>query len=133
MNYNPIVGSSILTYGTLSTGVGNRLGTSGIYNLLYSSSTYNYRIERISIIPGGNFPGGNSQYTTRLYLSKNNGTTLRLFDEILFSAITSSTTALSARQVNFYSDLQLKSGQRILVGATTVNTNIDVFAQIGDF
>jgi hypothetical protein len=56
-----------------------------------------------------------------------------LFDEILITAVTSSTTALSARQVNFYSDLQLKSGQRILVGATTVNTPIDVFAQIGDF
>jgi len=82
---------------------------------------------------GFKFVGTSTAGTFLIFISDTDGTTLRLFDEILYSAVTSSTTALSARQVNFYSDLQLKSGQRILVGATTVNTNIDVFAQIGDF
>ena len=82
---------------------------------------------------GFKFVGTSTAGTFLIFISDTDGTTLRLFDEILFSAVTSSNTALSARQVNFYSDLQLKSGQRILVGATTVNTNIDVFAQIGDF
>ena len=49
------------------------------------------------------------------------------------SAVTSSTTAITHRQIISYSDLQLASGQKIIVGATTANTNIDVFAQIGDF
>jgi hypothetical protein len=82
---------------------------------------------------GFKFVGTSTAGTFLIFISDTDGTTLRLFDEILITAVTSSTTALSARQVNFYSDLQLKSGQRILVGATTVNTNIDVFAQIGDF
>jgi len=68
-----------------------------------------------------------------IFISDTNGTTLRLFDEILISTTTPSTAILSARQVNFYSDLQLMSGHRILVGSTLVNTPIDVFAQIGDF
>lgn len=68
-----------------------------------------------------------------IFISDTDGTTLRAFDEILISAITPSTTVLAARQVNFYSDLQLRSGQKILVGSTVVNTPIDVFAQIGDF
>jgi hypothetical protein len=82
---------------------------------------------------GFKFVGTSTAGTLLIFISDTDGTTLRLFDEILITAVTSSTTALSARQVNFYSDLQLKSGQRILVGATTVNSNIDVFAQIGDF
>jgi len=82
---------------------------------------------------GFKFVGTSTAGTFLIFISDTDGTTLRLFDEILITAVTSSTTALSARQVNFYSDLQLKSGQRILVGATTVNTNIDAFAQIGDF
>ena len=82
---------------------------------------------------GFKFVGTSTAGTLLIFISNTDGTTLRLFDEILITAVTSSTTALSARQVNFYSDLQIKSGQRILVGATTVNTPIDVFAQIGDF
>jgi hypothetical protein len=82
---------------------------------------------------GFKFVGTSTAGTFLIFISDTDGTTLRLFDEILITAVTSSNTALSARQVNFYSDLQLKSGQKILVGATTVNTPIDVFAQIGDF
>lgn len=82
---------------------------------------------------GFKFVGTSTAGTFLIFISDTDGTTLRLFDEILMSAVTSSTTAITHRQVISYSDLQLKSGQRILVGATTVNTNIDAFAQIGDF
>lgn len=82
---------------------------------------------------GFKFVGTSTAGTFLIFITDTDGTTLRLFDEILITAVTSSNTALTARQVNFYSDLQLKSGQRILVGATTANTNIDVFAQIGEF
>ena len=96
---------------------------------LVSASTFGTKVTQI----GFKFVGTSTAGTFLIFISDTDGTTLRLFDEILITAVTSSTTALSARQVNFYSDLQLKSGQRILVGATTVNTPIDVFAQIGDF
>jgi hypothetical protein len=96
---------------------------------LVSATTFGTKVTQI----GFKFVGTSTAGTLLIFISDTDGTTLRLFDEILITAVTSSTTALSARQVNFYSDLQLKSGQRILVGATTVNTPIDVFAQIGDF
>ena len=96
---------------------------------LVSATTFGTKVTQI----GFKFVGTSTAGTFLIFISDIDGTTLRLFDEILITAVTSSTTALSARQVNFYSDLQIKSGQRILVGATTVNTPIDVFAQIGDF
>jgi len=68
-----------------------------------------------------------------IFISDTDGTTLRAFDEILISSITPSTSVLAARQVNFYSDLQLKSGQKILVGVTALTAFMDAFAQIGDF
>jgi hypothetical protein len=55
------------------------------------------------------------------------------YDEILYSTITSSATVASARGVNSYSDLVLKSGQKIIVGATVVTTNIAAWAQTGDY
>jgi hypothetical protein len=104
------------------------LTTANLVTLL-SATTFGTKVTQI----GFKFVGTSTAGTFLIFISDTDGTTLRLFDEILITAVTSSTTALSARQVNFYSDLQLKSGQRILVGATTVNTPIDVFAQIGDF
>ena len=96
---------------------------------LFTASTDGTKITQIGFKSTGASSAGNFL----IFISDTNGTTLRLFDEILISTITPSTTVLSARQVNFYSDLQLMSGQRILVGSTIVNTPIDVFAQIGDF
>jgi hypothetical protein len=104
-------------------------GTTANLVTLVSASTFGTKVTQI----GFKFVGTSTAGTFLIFISDTDGTTLRLFDEILITAVTSSTTALSARQVNFYSDLQLKSGQKILVGATTVNTPIDVFAQIGDF
>jgi hypothetical protein len=104
-------------------------GTTANLITLVTAATDGTKVTQI----GFKFVGTSTAGTFLIFISDTDGTTLRLFDEILITAVTSSTTALSARQVNFYSDLQLKSGQRILVGATTVNTSIDAFAQIGDF
>jgi hypothetical protein len=104
-------------------------GTPANLQTLVIAATNGTKVTQI----GFKFVGTSTAGTLLIFITDTDGTTLRLFDEILITAVTSSNTALSARQVNFYSDLQLKSGQRILVGATTVNTNIDVFAQIGDF
>lgn len=104
-------------------------GTTANLVTLVSATTDGTKVSQI----GFKFVGTSTAGTFLIFISDTDGTTLRLFDEILITALTSSNTALTARQVNFYSDLQLRSGQRILVGTTTANTNIDVFAQIGDF
>jgi hypothetical protein len=59
----------------------------------------------------------------------------KLYDEITVTATSASTTALSARSVNTYTDLQLASGQSIYVSSTvsTGTTAINVFASAGDF
>jgi hypothetical protein len=49
-------------------------------------------------------------------------------------AITASTTATSQRQVNTYSDLQLKAGQVVKVGITVaISDGVNVFAIKGDY
>jgi len=96
---------------------------------LHTAATDGTKVSQI----GFKFVGTSTAGTFMIFISDTNGTTLRLFDEILISAVTSSNTALTARGFNFYSDLQLQSGQKVIVGATTVNTPIDCFAQIGDF
>jgi len=96
---------------------------------LYTAATNGTKVTQI----GFKFVGTSTAGTFLIFISDTDGTTLRLFDELLMSAVTSSTTAITHRQVISYSDLQLASGQKIIVGATTANTNIDVFAQIGDF
>lgn len=53
--------------------------------------------------------------------------------EVAYSAVTSSTTVATAEAEIILNDLQLKSGQLILVGATVVSSNIHVHASLGDF
>jgi hypothetical protein len=68
-----------------------------------------------------------------VFITDTSGANLRLIDEHLYTAITSSTTVATAGGTLIYSDLQLKSGQKIFVGSTTANTNIHVIASKGDF
>lgn len=96
---------------------------------LVTATTDGTKVTQIGFKSLGNSGAG----TFLIFITDTDGTTVRFFDEILVTAVTTSTTALSARQVNFYSDLQLKSGQKILVGATVLTTAMDAFAQIGDF
>ncbi len=68
-----------------------------------------------------------------VFISDTSGANLRLYDEQSYIAVTSSNTTVTAGGILIYSDLQLRSGQKIFVGATTANTNIHAFASRGDF
>ena len=81
---------------------------------------------------GYKFQGTSTAGVLLIWITDSNGTP-HLFDEIVYAAVSSSTTAATSRTVNVYTDLQIKSNQVIKVGATTVNTPIEVFAQVGDF
>ena len=61
------------------------------------------------------------------------GANPRLLAESTYAAVTSSATVATAGGTLVFNDLQLKSGQKIQVGATVVTTNIHVTASIGNF
>lgn len=70
-----------------------------------------------------------------VFITDTSGDNPVLFDEISYAAATPSNTLQSARNVATYDDLQLKAGQKILVGATSISgvVPINVIAQKGDF
>lgn len=68
-----------------------------------------------------------------IFVTDTSGSNPKLFDEISIAAVTSNTTTATNRVFTAYNDLQLASGQRILVGATTLSANVIAFAQVGDF
>lgn len=68
-----------------------------------------------------------------IFITDTSGANPKLFDEIVISAITSSTTVTTFRGFNAYSDLELKSGQLIQVGVTAISANVQCWAQQGDY
>jgi hypothetical protein len=57
-----------------------------------------------------------------------------LYDEIALEPITPTTLITSERKVSAYSDLQLKSGQKVLVGTTVAQAaGVNIFAIKGDY
>lgn len=68
-----------------------------------------------------------------IWITDTSGANPTLFYEQTYTSITSSTTVTTAEGTLIFNDLQLKSGQKIQVGATVVTTNIHVTASIGDF
>ena len=83
---------------------------------------------------GAKVAGTNTATLVLIFITNTSGTNPKLFDEIILTAITGSTTLPSNRQVNAYSDLQLKSGQKVLVGITVAVTDgVNVFAVKGDY
>lgn len=77
---------------------------------------------------------GNS--TAGLYLifvTDTSGANPRLYVELPITAITSAVNVATHENTVFLADFQLKSGQKILVGATTATSAIHVTAQIGDY
>lgn len=70
-----------------------------------------------------------------IFITDTAGANPYLYDEIAIAAVTSSTTVATARVFNSYSDLQLKSGQLILVGFTVISGSVNCtgWASIGDF
>ena len=79
------------------------------------------------------FVGTSTAGIFMLFITDTAGANHTLFYEQTYSAVSSSSTATTAEGTITFNDLQLKSGQKLVCGATTVNTNIHVTASIGDF
>jgi hypothetical protein len=79
------------------------------------------------------FEGTSTAGTALIFLTDTGDADNYLYAEQTYTAITSSATVASAETTFFFNDLQLKSGQKLKVAATTVNTNIAVTAGIGEF
>jgi hypothetical protein len=104
-------------------------GTTTNIKDLVTGSTDGTKVTRIKFKHVGNSGAG----TALVWLTDTSGNNLRIIAEETYSAITSSTTVKTAEVEFTFNDLQLKSGQKIKVGATVVTSNIHVTASIGDF
>jgi len=83
---------------------------------------------------GAKVAGTNNTTSVLIFITDTSGTNPKLFDEIKLEGITASTTQSSFRDVTAYSDLQLKSGQKVLVGITVAVTDgVNIFAIKGDY
>lgn len=83
---------------------------------------------------GAKVAGTNNTTSVLIFITDTGGTNPKLFDEIKLEGITASTTQSSFRDVTAYSDLQLKSGQKVLVGITVAVTDgVNIFAIKGDY
>lgn len=98
---------------------------------LYTATTDGTKVTQI----GFKFHGTTVAALFLIWITQTDGTTLQLFDEIVIDAVTSSNTVATNRKVNAYADLQLKAGQKIMVGFTVLSgtSYCDAFAQIADF
>ena len=98
---------------------------------LLVAATNGTKVTQIVVKAAGNSVAG----LLLVFITDATGNNPVLFDEISYAAATPSNTLQSARSVATYDDLQLKAGQKILVGATTISgvVPINVIAQKGDF
>lgn len=102
--------------------------TTNIKDLLTAASD-GTKVTRIKYKHEGNSAAG----LLLVWVTDTAGANPTLINESAYSAITSSTTVATAEGEIIFNDLQLKSGQKIQVGATVVTSNIHVSASIGDF
>jgi hypothetical protein len=102
--------------------------TAGLVELL-AATTNGTKVTQIAIKSVGNSSASN----VLIFITDTAGASPRLFDEIALAAATPSNTIQSARNVVIYDDLQLKAGQKIMVGCTVTTTAVNVLASKGDF
>jgi hypothetical protein len=124
-----------ITLNTATPGVRTNPAT-GSTLLITGTSTVGYSGTKITTI-AAKAQATNTASTLLIFITDTTGAvgTGILFDEILISAITASTSALSARSFNIYTDLQLMPGQAVYVSCTiaTNSVPINVFVSAGDF
>jgi hypothetical protein len=97
---------------------------------LLTAATNGTKITQI----GAKVAGSNGATAVLIFVSDSSGANFKLFDEIVLTAVTAGTITTSQRAVTAYSDLQLKAGQVVKVGATlAVTDGINVFAIKGDY
>jgi len=127
--------TKLITLSTATAGVKTNPAT-GSTLLLTGTSTVGYAGTKITTI-AAKAQATNSASTLLIFITDTTGvvSTGILFDEIIIPATTSSTTAVSARGVTVYTDLQLMPGQAVYVSCTiaTNTVPINVFVSAGDF
>lgn len=96
---------------------------------LVTAATDGTKVTQIKFKSVGNSTAG----LGLVWVTDTSGANPRLLGEGVYSTVTSSATVATTEVTLFFRDLQLKSGQKIQVGATVVTTNIHVTASIGDF
>jgi hypothetical protein len=83
---------------------------------------------------GAKVAGDNTACLVLIFITDTAGANPKLYDELALDPITSTTLVTSERKVSAYSDLQLKSGQKVLVGTTVAQADgVNIFAIKGDY
>ena len=116
---------------TVTAATTDRTGaTTANLSELLTAATDGTKITQI----GAKIAGTNNTTSVLIFITDTGGSNPKLFDEIKLEGITASTTQPSFRNVTAYSDLQLKSGQKVLVGITVAVTDgVNIFAIKGDY
>jgi len=116
---------------TVTAATTDRTGaTTANLSELLTAATDGTKITQI----GAKVGGTNNTTSVLIFITDTGGSNPKLFDEIKLEGITASTTQPSFRNVTAYSDLQLKSGQKVLVGITVAVTDgVNIFAIKGDY
>jgi len=83
---------------------------------------------------GAKVAGDNTACLVLIFITDTAGANPKLYDELALAPITPTTLITSERKVSAYSDLQLKSGQKVLVGTTVAQADgVNIFAIKGDY
>jgi hypothetical protein len=96
---------------------------------LVEGATYGTKVTWIKFKHVENSTAG--QYL--VFITDTAGANPRLYVELIIAAVTSSATVATNENTLLLPDMQLKAGQKILVGATTATSNIHVTASVGDY
>ena len=119
-----------------STGGSRTSATANSFLLITGTSGAGYSGTKITQI-GGKYSNSNPASLVYIYLTDATGSSASayLYDELTFTATTPSTTAVSSRVINTYTDLQLMPGQSVFVSASVNSStqSINVWASAGDF
>lgn len=120
-----------VVFATVTTATTDRTGaTTANLSELLVASTSGTKITQI----GAKVAGSNVSTLVLIFITDTSGNNPKLFDEIALGSVTASTTVTSQREVTAYADLQLKSGQKVLVGTTVaVTAGVNIFAVKGDY
>jgi hypothetical protein len=119
-----------------STGGSRTSAASNSFLLITGTSGVGYSGTKVTQI-GGKYTTNNPAGLVFIYITDTTGSSASayLYDEISFTATTPSTTAVSARVINTYTDLQLMPGQSIYVSSSlnASTQSVNVWASAGDF
>jgi hypothetical protein len=131
-NTSPIFAlSPELAFATVTGATTDRTGATMTNTVtLLTAATNGTKITQI----GAKVAGTNAGTLVLIFISDSSGANFKLFDEVVLSGITASTTQTSQRAVTAYSDLQLKAGQVVKVGTTVaITAGVNIFAVKGDY